>query len=153
MDLPSLLASRRDDAGSEKLELTATPIPGLSLLAQSYRGGSSVPVRPGRKPRWAGELRRLDVDYVLVDLGSDTQPATLDVALSSVLMICVTTPEPPSVEATYRFTRAVFQRCIRRALLKDRFRMRLLERAQAELAPLPAPQALVRALARYDTAL
>jgi flagellar biosynthesis protein FlhG len=152
MDLPSNLAPRRDESG-EELELSVTPIPGLLLLAQAYTPGSTTPVRPGRKPRWAAELRQLDVDYVIVDLGGGTLPATLDLALSSDLMICVAIPEPPSVEATYRFVRAVFQRSIRRALLKDRFRMRLLERAQGELAPLPAPQQLVRALARYDTAL
>ncbi|HEX2674354.1 MAG TPA: helix-turn-helix domain-containing protein, partial [Polyangiaceae bacterium] len=40
-----------------------------------------------------------------------------------------------------------------RLLTKDRFKMRLLERAEAELGPLPPPQDLVRALARYDAAL
>jgi flagellar biosynthesis protein FlhG len=54
------------------------------------------------------------------------------------------------VEATFRFTRALFQRRIRRTLLKDRFKIRLIERAQADLPPLPAPQELVRALARFD---
>ncbi len=59
----------------------------------------------------------------------------------------VTTPEPPSVEAVYRFTRGLFQRTVRRLLVSDRFRMRLLERAQSELGPMPAPEALARALA------
>jgi flagellar biosynthesis protein FlhG len=38
-------------------------------------------------------------------------------------------------------------------LLKDRFKMRLVERAQSELPPLPAPPEIVRALGRYDTKL
>jgi len=38
-------------------------------------------------------------------------------------------------------------------LAKDRFKMRLLERAEAELGPLPPPQDLVRAVARYDSTL
>jgi flagellar biosynthesis protein FlhG len=53
----------------------------------------------------------------------------------------------------YRFLRASFQRVIRRLLVNDRFRMRLAERAQAELGPLPTPQELTRVLARYDAGL
>lgn len=140
----------RDEAEPEDLTPVATPVPGLSLLPQLYTPGSTVPIRPGRKPRWARKLRQLDVDYVLLDLGAGTNPATLDLFIAADTGLCVSGPEPPSVEATYRFARALFQRQIRRTLVKDRFKMRLVERAQAELPPLPAPQDLVRAIARYD---
>jgi flagellar biosynthesis protein FlhG len=89
----------------------------------------------------------------VLDLGAGTAPATLDSFLSADIGITLATPEPPSVESVYRFVRALFQRVIRRLLVSDRFRMRLAERAQAELGPLPAPHALVRALARYDANL
>ena len=142
-----------DDPPEEDLPMFKTPVPGLLLSPQAYATGSTVPVRPGRKARWARRLRQLDVDYVLMDLGSGTAPATLDLFLEADLGICVTSPEPPSVEATYRFCRALFHRQLRRLLFKDRFRMRLSERAQAELPPLPSPQELVRAVARYDAAV
>jgi flagellar biosynthesis protein FlhG len=142
-----------DDDPEDDLTTHPTPIPGLLLLPQLYAIGSTVPIRPGRKPRWARRLRHLEVDYVLLDLGAGTAPATLDLFLSADLGICVAAPEPPSVEATYRFARAVFQRMLRRLLVKDRFKMRLLERAQGELAALPSPLELVRVLARYDPAL
>jgi flagellar biosynthesis protein FlhG len=73
--------------------------------------------------------------------------------LTADIAIAVTSPEPPSIETTYRFTRALFQRVLRRSLTKDRFKMRLLERAETELGALPSPQALVRAVARYDSGL
>jgi flagellar biosynthesis protein FlhG len=145
--------SSRDEPFDEDLERLPTSVPGLFLSPQPYVSGSTIPVRPGRKARWARRLRQLDADYVLVDLGAGTVPATLDLFLEADLGICVTAPEPPSVEATYRFCRALFQRRIRRMLVKDRFRMRLVERAQSELPPLPPPQDLVRAVARYDTAV
>jgi flagellar biosynthesis protein FlhG len=141
----------RDDVSEEELAPMATPIPGLLLLPQLYTVGSTVPVRPGRKPRWARRLRQLDVDYVILDLGAGTAPASLDLFLGADLGVCVAVPEPPGVEATYRFGRALFLRKLRRALIKDRFKLRVVERAQADLPPLPAPQDLVRALARYDT--
>ena len=140
-----------DDDPDEEVRTIATPVPGLELLPQLYTTGSTVPVRPGRKPRWARKLRQLDVDHVLFDLGAGTQPATLDLFLAADLGLCVVAPEPPSVEATYRFARALFQRRVRRTFLRDRFKMRMVERAQAELPPLPTPQSLVRTLARYDT--
>lgn len=148
---PALDRARPDD-DDDDLSVLPTPVPGLLLMPQRYSIGSTLPVRPGRKARWARGLRQLDTDYVLLDLGAGTAPATLDLFLAADLGICVTTPEPPSIEATYRFTRALFQRKLRRSLVKDRFRMRLIERAQAELPPLPSPQELVRLIARYEPA-
>lgn len=129
----------------------ATEIPGLSLLPQQFVQNSTVPIRPGRKPRWAKGLRHLDADYIILDLGPGTTPATLDLYLNADFGICVTAPDPPSVEATYRFIKAVFQRQVRKLLLKDRFRMRQVERALLELPPLPSPIELVRMISRYDT--
>jgi flagellar biosynthesis protein FlhG len=114
---------------------------------------TTVPVRPGRKPRWVREVRQLDVDHVLLDLGAGTAPGALDLFLGADLGIIVTTPEPPSVEGAYRLVRALYHRKIRRTLVKDRFKSRLAERAYVDLPPLPSPQETVRALARYELAL
>ncbi|HYP87460.1 MAG TPA: helix-turn-helix domain-containing protein, partial [Polyangiaceae bacterium] len=152
---PSSTSSTSGTEDAEEDDLTAMPtqVPGLSLVPQLYRAGSTVPVRPGRKARWARSLKNLEADYVLLDLGAGTLPATLDLFLTADFGICVSVPEPPAIEATYRFVRAAFVRALRRALVKDRFKLRLVERAEAELGPLPAPSALVHTLARYDTNL
>jgi flagellar biosynthesis protein FlhG len=153
VDVSQPPAQSNEEGLDDELTPYPTPVPGLLLYPQLYTIGSTVPIRPGRKPRWARRLRHLEVDYVLLDLGAGTQSATLDLFLGADLGVCVTAPEPPSVEATYRFARAVFLRALRRLLVSDRFKLRLVERAQGELSPLPAPQALVRTLARYDTAV
>ena len=75
---------RQLDDEEEDLEPCPTPVPGMLLLPQAYSVGSTVPVRPGRKPRWAKRLRQMDVDYVLLDLGAGTAPATLDLFLWAV---------------------------------------------------------------------
>ncbi len=153
IEFPNTPDPGEDTDEDEPLVALPTQVPGLQLVPQGYRIGSPVPVRPGRKPRWARQVQKLDVDYVILDLGAGTSPATLDLFLGADISICVAAPEPPAIEATYRFTRALFQRTMRRALGKDRFKMRLLERAEAELGPLPAPQDLVRTVARYDSSL
>jgi flagellar biosynthesis protein FlhG len=147
---------QREPAGfdsEESLELVSTPIPGLRLVPQRYSVGSTVPIRPGRKPRWVRGLRVLEADYVILDLGAGTAPATLDLFLGADLGMVVMTPEPPSVEGVYRLARALFQRKLRRLFAKDRYKSRLEERALAELPPLPSPEALVRSIARYEVAL
>jgi flagellar biosynthesis protein FlhG len=139
-----------DPFEQEELAPIDTPIPGLSLLPQQYVQNSTVPLRPGRKPRWAQGLRHLNADYIILDLGPGTAPSTLDLYLSADFGICVTAPDPPSVEATYRFLRATYQRHVRKLLIKDRFRMRQVERALGDLPPLPSPLELIRTIGRYD---
>jgi flagellar biosynthesis protein FlhG len=148
-----LVEASVESEDEDELESVPTAVPGLSLLPQTYRTGSTIPTRPGRKAHFIEAVRKLDVDYVVMDLGAGTGPATLDLYLAADLGLTVTTPEPPSVEAVYRFARALFQRLVRRLLVSDRFRMRLAERAQDEVGPLPPPQELVRALSRYDAGL
>src|SRR5690606_4759034 len=53
----------------------------------------------------------------------------------------------------YRFFRALFQRRVRRTLVKDRFKLRMLERALAQLEPLPSPIRLIQTAARYDSSI
>jgi len=142
-----------DDAGRLELRTWPTSVPGLLLMPQLYTPGSTIPVRPGRRAQWSRSLRHLAADHVIVDLGAGTAPPTLDLFLSSDLGICLTSPEPPSVESTYRFVRALFIRRLRRLLVKDRFKLRLVERAHAELPAMPSPLDVVRSLARYDTTL
>ncbi len=133
-----------------ELQPQPTRVPGLALLAQQYVQNSTVPLRPGRKPRWAKGLRLLNADYIIVDLGAGTAPAALDLYLSADIGICMTAPDPPSVEGTYRFLKAVHQRQVRRFLLKDRFRMREVERALTDLPPLPSPIQFISKLKNHD---
>jgi flagellar biosynthesis protein FlhG len=62
-------------------------------------------------------------------------------------------PEPPAIETTYRFLRAAFRWRLRRALVRDRFRSALLQRALVEMGSLPAPIELVHRVAKVDRAL
>lgn len=142
-----------DEDNEDELHLMKTSVPGLLLEPQRYGVASTSPARPGRKPRWAKRLRTLDADHVLLDLGVSTSASSLELFLGADLGLCVTTPEPPSVEGAYRLLRALFQRSLRRALVRDPYNMRVVERVLASLPPLPDPPKVVRALRDYDNAL
>ena len=97
--------------------LVPTSVPGLSLLPAAHDALASGPsLRAGRKARWLGALRGLAVDYVVIDAGPGHGDGAVDVMLAADVPIAVAVPEPPAVEATYRFLRAMFRRRLRRAL-------------------------------------
>src|SRR5688572_24016307 len=150
---PEACRGHPDDISGEQLRPVKTQVPGRLPDPQRDARGLPQPLRPGRKPRWAPDLRTLGVDHVLIDLGVSTRPASLELFLRADLGLCVTTPEPPSVEGTYRFIRALFQRCLRGKLVRDRHDLRVVERVHQSLPPLPDPMAVVQGLAAYDGAL
>src|ERR1700722_19649601 len=134
--------------------LHPTNVPGLRLLPASHDAVDAPPaLRAGRKARWLARLRALPAEYLVIDVGPGHGLFAIEVMLAADIAIAVTLPEPPAIETTYRFVRAVFVRKLRRLLYADRFRLGLLERALAQIGSLPAPIELVRVLMRMDRAL
>ncbi|HEY8039848.1 MAG TPA: helix-turn-helix domain-containing protein [Polyangiaceae bacterium] len=134
--------------------LVPTSVPGLSLLPAAHDAVSpGLALRAGRKMRWLAGLRALPAEYLVIDVGPGHGDFALDVMLAADIPIAVTVPEPPAIEATYRFLRAAFRRRLRRALVRDKLRSSMLERALVELAVLPAPIELVHKLMKIDKQL
>jgi flagellar biosynthesis protein FlhG len=148
--------ARPIDGNSEDLsKLTiATSVPGLSILPAPHDAlEAPLQLRAGRKTRWLSRLRAIPADYLVVDVGPGHASLAVDLMLAADIGICVTVPEPPAIEATYRFVRAAFRRRLRRALVKDRFRLGLVERACKEIGKLPSPLELVKVLWKTDRSI
>lgn len=125
--------------------LVQTLVPGLTLLPAPHDSIEPVTMqRTGRKARWLARLRALPAEYVIIDVGPGHGPFQLDVLAGADMAIVVTVPEPPAIEATYRFARASFLRRLRRGVHRDKLRSALIERALRETGTLPAPIELVR---------
>ena len=134
--------------------LVPTSVPGLSLLPGAHDAVTpGAALRAGRKMRWLAGLRALPAEYLVVDVGPGHGDFAVDLMLAADIPIAVTVPEPPAIEATYRFLRAAYRRRVRRAVLRDRLRTTMLERAFAEIGRLPAPIELVHKLAKIDAKL
>jgi flagellar biosynthesis protein FlhG len=137
-----------------KRALVPTSVSGLLLLPAAHDAvGRAPPLRGGRKMRWMSALRELPADYLVVDVGPGHGDFALDLMLAADIPVAVTVPEPPAIETTYRFVRAAFCRRLRRALVRDRLRSPLLERALSDLGLLPAPIDLVHRLWKVDKSL
>src|SRR5580658_3077275 len=118
--------------------LVATSVPGLALLPAAHDSvAKGLALRAGRRARWTAALRSLPAEYVVVDVGSGHGDSALDLMLAADIPIAVTVPEPPAIETTYRFLRVAFRRRLRRALMRDKLRTSLVERALAEMGSLP----------------
>jgi flagellar biosynthesis protein FlhG len=98
-------------------------------------------------------LASIEADYIILNLGASTTPSTLDLFQSADVSICVTAPEPLAIETTYRFCRSLYLRLLRRALMKERFKIRLVERVISSLPPLATPPEIVAEMKKYDEAV
>jgi len=140
----------KDDLEEGRVEPVGTSVPGLRLVPTAFDALSSTPLRPSRAAYWMKLIQELNVDYVLVNLGSATSSSTLDLFLWADVGIAVTMPEPLAVEHTYRFCRALYQRTLRRALMKERFKLRLVEKVASSLPPLSTPRDFIAEVKRFD---
>jgi flagellar biosynthesis protein FlhG len=155
-----LKASREDvdpgEASSETLArmLVPTSVPGLSLLPAAHDAvAQGRSLRAGRKMRWLAALRALPAEYLVIDVGPGHGDFALDLMLAADIPIAVTVPEPPAIETTYRFLRAAYRRRMRRALVRDKLRSTMFERALVEIGVLPAPIDIVHSVGRMDKTL
>jgi flagellar biosynthesis protein FlhG len=89
-----------------------TPVAGVGLA-----GGEGSTFGAGRPRQTAkgvlAALAKLEVDYVVVDLGPPDSTLVLDLWLAADTPILVTLPDPASIEATYRFVKSAFVRRLR----------------------------------------
>lgn len=145
---PSPARSPRDQALPTTVE---TSVPGLRLLAATPDAAS--PPRAGKRSWWSELLRNLEGDFIVLDLGPGVAHGTLDLFSSADIGVCVTTPEPPAIEATYTFLRALFIRRLRKTLMRERFKLKIVERLMGELPLWPLPLEVIRVLDRSDPAL
>jgi flagellar biosynthesis protein FlhG len=148
LDSPPLVSNAAVEEGTA--ELVNSSVPGLRILPTAYDPMTATPIRPSRGAQFLKHLVDLDVDYVIVNLGASTTSSALDTFLQADVSICAAAPEPLAVETTYRFCRSVFLRALRRALMKERFKLRLVERVISALPPLATPPQIVSEIKRYD---
>jgi len=130
-----------------------TPVPGLSLLPSAFDLLAMAPVKPTRRSQWQKKFASVEADYVLLHLGSSTTTPSLDLFAGADVSICVTAPEPVAIETTYGFLRALFARGLRRRLMKEKLKLRLVERALEQLLPMASPLDIIEAIHKYDHGL
>lgn len=85
-------------------------VPGLILYGGGQEFWQQIRPQAAQKIRLISRLQRLDVDYVILDLGAGTHVNTLDFFIFSHAGIVVVVPEPTSIENAYVFLKSVLYR-------------------------------------------
>ncbi|MDB4972663.1 MAG: Flagellar synthesis regulator FleN [Myxococcaceae bacterium] len=143
---PRLPAQGRAPAAARPLEIEATDVPGLFFMQGGVADGHAGQT-PSRTRRELFEaLATIDCDYLVLDLGAGIDAELLDLYLAADVALYVTIPEPPAVEGTYRFVRALFLRALAQRAGTPGERAQLFALAD-ELGGLPVPRELAEALA------
>lgn len=83
-----------------------TPIPHLQLLQGFWDQWSPVQLSTGQISKFMDDLRCMSFDAILIDLGPGATHSNLEVFRKADNRLIVTSPEPTSVEKTYRFIEA-----------------------------------------------
>jgi flagellar biosynthesis protein FlhG len=96
--------------------LIPTEIPNLQLLTGAQDLLNAVDSKSVQKRKLLRSIQHLESDYILVDLGAGNAVSVLDFFLMSDGGILVVTPEPTSIENTYRFLKSAFYRKLRQSV-------------------------------------
>lgn len=125
-----------------------TPVPGLELLSGAGDRFGVANLRPTQKERLLQQLRSVEADFVLLDVGGGTSFNVLDTFLVADFGVLVVLPEPSSVEAAYRFIKSAVIRLVRREVGRQTQWPQVLEDTVGRLGGLPGPLELRDALSR-----
>jgi flagellar biosynthesis protein FlhG len=88
-------------------------VPNLEIISGGKDPLDAADMKTTAMERLREGLRGVDHDYVILDIGPGTSSRMLDLFLLADQGILVTTPEPTSIENTYRFMKCLFLRKMR----------------------------------------
>ena len=96
--------------------LIPTAVPNLQLLTGAQDLLNAADAKSVQKKKLIRSIQSLESDTALVDLGAGNSLSVLDFFLISDGGILVVTPEPTSIENTYRFLKSAFYRRLRQSV-------------------------------------
>lgn len=102
---PSHLSIRNFIEGQKNLQeiVIPTPYPHLSYIQGLWDAWDANPESADFLPILVPQLRQLRANYVIVDLGAGANDSHLSLVNEADEKFLVSTPEPTSIEKTYRF--------------------------------------------------
>ena len=96
--------------------LIPTVVPNLQLLTGAQDLLNAADAKSAQKRKLIRSIQSLESDTILVDLGAGNSLSVLDFFLMSDGGILVVTPEPTSIENTYRFLKSAFYRKLKQSV-------------------------------------
>ncbi|MBI4510340.1 MAG: helix-turn-helix domain-containing protein [Deltaproteobacteria bacterium] len=129
-----------------------TAVPGLGLVSGAGDPSWIANPRPAQKFRLLNQVQKLEVDYLVVDLGAGSGFHMLDFFLVADVGVLVVVPEPTSVENSVRFMKSAFLRGLKSAGLEAALGL-VREGDHAFEGGIPAPLDIFQAARENDPPL
>ncbi len=147
MPAPTVGLDRFLDKSAPDLENAAVParITNLFIISSCNCSMEIANLFYAQKIKLINAIQKLPFDYVLIDLGAGTNFNTLDFFLTSSKGVFVCTPEPTSIENTFRFIKAAYLRKLKRLIKQHDFN------AQVKTAVLGSDSSVLRAQEIFET--
>ena len=108
-------------AGTLNRVAVSTHIAGLSLISSCQCQMEIANLYYTQKIRLINAIKKLPFDVVILDLGAGTNFNTIDFFLTSNSGVVICTPEPTSIENTFRFIKAVYLRRLKQILKTGKY--------------------------------
>lgn len=115
LDYPEATLSDLLKGRIQKIEeaIVPTEIPNLGLISGAQDILDIANPKHSQKMRLLRQIRGLEMEYIILDLGSGTAFNILDFFLIADQGILAVLPEPTSIENVYRFMKSIFYRRFR----------------------------------------
>lgn len=131
--------------------VSETGLTNLGLLSGAQEFLAAANPKYTQKLRLLRKIQSLDIDYLILDLGSGTSFNILDFFLLSDNGILIITPEPTCVENTYRFLKSAFYRRLRTiARYREVKELLNLVLDQRNIKGIKTPRDLIEEIERMD---
>ncbi|HOT95655.1 MAG TPA: P-loop NTPase [bacterium] len=99
--------------------LLDTPVENLKLISGACGTLGLANPRYSQKLRFIHELRKIDADFILLDLGAGSSFNVIDFFLAADQGLVVTTPEPMAIQETFNFLKIALMRKLTREFRDD----------------------------------
>jgi flagellar biosynthesis protein FlhG len=96
-----------------------TPIENLKLISGACGTLGLANPRYSQKLRFINELKKLNADYIILDLGAGSSFNVIDFFLAAQQGLLVTTPEPMAIQETFNFVKVSLFRKLQREFRKN----------------------------------
>jgi flagellar biosynthesis protein FlhG len=129
-----------------------TGIPNLGLISGAHDFLTAANLKYFQKTRLLNRIRKLEADFVLLDIGAGISFNIVDFFLLSEVGLLVAVPEPSSIEGAYRFLKMSFYRHLWAGLKGAGTARRVIEQAmdQKNQKGIRTPYDLLEAVVRDD---
>jgi len=131
--------------------IVSTNLPNLKIISGAQDHVNITGMRHFDRFRLLKEIKSLDFDFILFDLGAGTTQNTLDFFTFADKGIMATLPEPTAIENTYRFIRSAFFHYLTKKEELLEFVPLIEDFVNSKMSENKSPYSIVEKIREYDS--